>query len=536
MKLNFRAFLKNLLLIIARNPIETIISLGFFVLSALTWEKVLSQEIYGTNLFLAPLLFTLAYVLNRLFPQGSSRMAYLLSSFTLFIPFMLDLTTWVFSGAYVASLAIAAAVVAVYNNKKDNNHMVKNILAYAKELFFAMIIAFTVQAVLMATIFSVVYLFDIFKESSKDIAYYITCFSYIIVAPLSFLYLNADPDKKREDFHITKIFDVVINYILTPAIFIYTLILYFYIAKIVIDWSLPAGNLAYMVFAFIIAAIVIKACIPLVTKPIFARFFNWFSYIAIAPLVLFWIGALHRVSQYGFTEERVYLIVCGAIMTLTVLMFIFKKIDKYLYVGYVAIVLLAVFAYIPPISAKGIGIKSQLNQLKIVATDLKMLGTDGKLTAPPELYTDSLSKDKFERLNDIYSYLIKQKNKDKMKELYGYSSVSDIRTDFSKQFNFTAINKKYIESSTSKFSTAGFSWVDTDVTSTIEKDSMEIKNSRGTMIFKVPLSSLDSLKNATPADSLLQFDYENCRVVFYRISFSEKGDISRASVRAMLTK
>ncbi|MEN6618066.1 MAG: DUF4153 domain-containing protein [Rikenellaceae bacterium] len=556
MKLNFRAVLNNLMVIIARNPIEIIISVAFFTLSLLTYEGIMSTKTYGDNLFLAPLIFALSYVLNRLFSKGPIRIIYFLSVLSVAIPFLVNATEWVFSGGYLASVAITVAVIAVYSNFKDNKHFVKNILVYAKELLFTMIIVAAIYAVLMATIFSIIYLFDLFKNSSNDIAYYTTCLCGIILAPLTFLYLNSNPDNNREEFRITRIFEVVIRYILTPALIIYTTILYLYIVKIVIAWSLPKGNLAYMVFAFIISAIVIKACISLVNKPIFPRFFSSFSIIAIAPLVLFWTGAIHRVSQYGFTEERVYLIVCGAIMTLAVLLFISRKYDKYIYVGYITIVLLSLFSYIKPISAKEIGIRSQMNQLQTLAKDLKMMGDDGKLTAPPQPCADSVSKAKFERLNDIYTYLAKQTDKSRLKELYGYSGVTEIRTDFGKQFLFNSSNKDFVKSRTGKFSTMGYRWVDTDVTALIAGDTMQIMDSRGNEIFSTPLSMLESKLTITtqpysiavqidptthpgtaqPADSLLQFDFENYRVIFSRISFGKDGGISKATVKALLIK
>ena len=535
MKLNFRAVLKNLMVIIARNPVEIIISVAFFTLSVITYERAIDQKEYGENLFLAPLVFALAYLLNRVFTSGKKRLIYYLSALCAAIPFFVDASVWVFTGAYIASLAVAAAFIAIYTNLKDNARFVRNILAFAKELFFAMVIVTAVYAALMAIFFSFIYLFDLFKDSSNDIAYYTTILCYIIFAPITFLYFNSDPENKREEFRITKIFEVVINYILTPALIIYTVILYFYIAKIIISWSLPKGNLAYMVFAFIISAIIIKACMLLVSKPVFTRFFKSFSIIATAPLALFWIGSLHRVSQYGFTEERVYLIVCGAIMTLTVLLFISGKYGKYLYVGYITIVLLGLFSYMQPISAKQIGIKSQTNQLKTLATEMKMMGEDGKLTAPVQLYADSLSKAKFDRLCDIYTYLGHQIDKNLLKYLYGYTGGHDIRNAFGNQFTFESYNNNTIESQQKQFSTVGFSWIDTDVSFIIAKDTMKLTDSMGTEIIAAPLSLLKA-KFAGPHDSLLVFDYENYRVVFSRISFGKDGDISSATVRALLIK
>jgi len=547
MKVNIRSILNNLQVIVVRNPVEIIISVAFFTLSFLWYEKIISPETYGDNLLLAPLIFAFAYLLNRVFTTGIKRVLYYLSVLSAAIPFLVNASDWVQSGEYVASLAVAVAFLAIYSNYKDNTRFVRNILAYAKELFFTMAIVTAIFAALIAIFFSFIYLFDIFKDSYNDIAFYTLIVCYIIIAPVIFLYLNADDENKRVTFRITKIFETIINYILAPALIIYTVILYMYIAKIIIGWSLPKGNLAYMVFGFIISAIVIKAGMLMVNKPLFTRFFKTFSLIAIAPLALFWIGSLHRISQYGFTEERAYLIVCGAIMTLTVLLFITAKYDKYLYVSYITIVLLSLFSYIPAISAKQIGIKSQTYQLKTLATELKMMGEDGKLTAPPQVYDDSLSKEKFERLYDIYSYLARQTDKNLLEYLYGYPSGGDLRTKFGENFTYKEYNKNSIERVEDKFSTAGYPWINTDVYSTVANDTLTVLGLKGDEIIAAPLTLLmerlafsaqnDSITGAVfYPDSVLYLDIENYRVIFSKISFDKEENISKAIVKALLIR
>lgn len=547
MKVNLRAIVNNLLVIVVRNPVEIIISAAFFILSFLTYEKILSPETFGENLLLAPLVFAFCYLLNRVFTVGFKRLLYYLSASAAAIPFLVNASGWVQSGEYVASLAVAVAFLAIYTNYKDNTKFVRNILAYAKELFFTMVIVTAVYVALLAIIFSFVYLFNLFKESYNDIGFYTTIVCYIIFAPVTFLYLNADDENKREAFRITKISEVIINYILAPALIIYTLILYLYIAKIIIGWSLPKGNLAYMVFGFIISAIIIKAGMLMVSKPLFTRFFKSFSMIAIAPLTLFWIGSLHRIAQYGFTEERVYLIVCGTIMTLTVLLFISRKYDKYLYVGYITIVLLSLFSYIPAISAKQIGVKSQTHQLQTLATELKMIGEDGKLTTPPQVYDDSLSKAKFDRLYDIYSYLAKHTDKNLLEYLYGYPTGGDIRNEFGKNFTYKEYDKNSIERVEDQFSTAGYHWVNTDITATVANDTLTFFDSQGEEITAAPLSLLKTKLAETAqkdsitgslfyADSVLQLDIENYRVIFSKISFDKEENISKVAVKALLIK
>ncbi|NTV19349.1 MAG: DUF4153 domain-containing protein, partial [Bacteroidales bacterium] len=385
---------------------------------------------------------------------------------------------------------------------------------------------------------------------------------YIILAPVIFLYMHAGFDNKDE-FRVSKIFEFLINYILAPALIIYTAILYLYIAKITVTWSLPKGNLAYMVFAFIISAIVIKAIIPLLSKRLFSGFFNSFSLIAIPPLVIFWIGAIYRIKQYGYTEERVYLLVCGAIMTLTVILFLTKKYDKYLFVGYITIVLLALFSYIPPVSAKNIGLRSQTAQFKSIASDLKMIGTDGKLSAPPQILTDSVSKAKFDRMYDINRYLDRHSNEISTKDITGYENASNMRTEFSKWFVYQSYNRSSIHGKNGEFSLEGFSKLNVDVSFSMVKDSMLILNSGGDVICRAPRSFVDSLfaarlqakieqktkipagdlpkesgveQQAQPSDSLLYMDLNNYRIVFSEIKFDKEKKVSTAHIKALLIR
>lgn len=63
------------------------------------------------------------------------------------------------------------------------------------------------------------------------------------------------------------------------------------------------------------------------------RYYDWsyknFTWIAIPPLVLYWIGTCHRIAQYGFTQGRVYLVVVGVLMTLFVLMLAMEKTKRF---------------------------------------------------------------------------------------------------------------------------------------------------------------------------------------------------------------
>ncbi len=52
----------------------------------------------------------------------------------------------------------------------------------------------------------------------------------------------------------------------------------------------------------------------------FDWFYRYFSYVALGPLVLLWVGVVRRVGEYGLTEMRVYLIAVSLLLTLFPLM------------------------------------------------------------------------------------------------------------------------------------------------------------------------------------------------------------------------
>ena len=115
-----------------------------------------------------------------------------------------------------------------------------------------------------------------------------------------------------------------------------------------------------MVFIYTMAAMAARAVHMTIRKQhVFARFYTRFSFISLPALIMFWIGVWYRISEYGFTQARVYLVVCGVIMTATMVLFFSEKYGRFLYANIIAIVLLALFTYVPGISAAEIEQRSQ---------------------------------------------------------------------------------------------------------------------------------------------------------------------------------
>ncbi|NTU95684.1 MAG: hypothetical protein HGA52_06510 [Bacteroidales bacterium] len=192
-----------------------------------------------------------------------------------------------------------------------------------------------------------------------------------------------------------------------------------------------------------------------------------------------------------------------------------------------------------------------------------MIGTDGKLSAPPQILTDSVSKAKFDRMYDINRYLDRHSNEISTKDITGYENASNMRTEFSKWFVYQSYNRSSIHGKNGEFSLEGFSKLNVDVSFSMVKDSMLILNSGGDVICRAPRSFVDSLfaarlqakieqktkipagdlpkesgveQPAQPSDSLLYMDLNNYRIVFSEIKFDKEKKVSTAHIKALLIR
>jgi hypothetical protein len=88
-------------------------------------------------------------------------------------------------------------------------------------------------------------------------------------------------------------------------------------------------------------------------------FYNRASWLVLPAQIMFWIGTVYRINEYGFTEARVYLVMAGVVITATTFMFFSNRWGRYPYVIALAVGLFGIVTYIPGITASDIGRMSQ---------------------------------------------------------------------------------------------------------------------------------------------------------------------------------
>ncbi len=306
-----RTFLAENLVTLRRAPVEMAVAAYLFVIGVLAQHHVFPYS--GEQLLAGPIVLLLTFLCNKWFAKGWLRALYYLSGLAV-IPFRwADMGEWIENPAYYVTIIIGLLAGLLCGWHKDNRRFTEDLLRYVWDGISALFLTGVAYLLLLAIFFSIVYIFGIFKGITSDFCADAALLFFIVLWPLVFLTFNRKSEPAEPES--SKLLDTLLNWVLSPAVLAYTVLLYLYFAKIVATWSLPRGGIAYLVFGFTLIAVAAQAGQTLLNKRYYDWFYNRFSLISLPALAMFWVGVGCRWSDYGLTENRVYLIACGLIMT-----------------------------------------------------------------------------------------------------------------------------------------------------------------------------------------------------------------------------
>lgn len=338
----------RMLAAVRKNPVEVLLIAFYCVLDCYLFEAG-NYRVWKPVLMYAPVLFLLTYLLNGLTEGRKSRWLYYLSGF-LFLPVRL----WVaepFSTAWAVSVVVVQLLYLSSRWEKENEAFMQTALRYVWTCLVAGGLSVVAWLLVISVYQSIHYIFEIGEGWSERYFTYAATFAYFGLMPLLFLTFNQG---EKEEIRPNKVLDALVNFVLTPALLVYAVILYLYFIKIVVMWSLPKGGVAFIVAAFTATAFLLQACQLFVSKRYYDWFFRRCSWVVLPVLGMFWVGTFYRIAQYGFTELRVYLVLVGLVLTGMTFLFFSKRTGRYLYVALSAVVLLSLFTYVPGMTAKDI--------------------------------------------------------------------------------------------------------------------------------------------------------------------------------------
>lgn len=288
----------------------------------------------------------------------------------LYILLFVNLESFIF--LFLAS--IISLVFSAFINKNSTN---QSILKFNLDCIYGISFALLCSVILSLGIFAIVvsldFLFGIsfFKDNFDDI----NLFIFIIIFPI--LVLSSIPKKisfNKKEIKLRNSILILIKNILSPLVFVYTLILYAYFFKIVLLQELPKGDMAWIICVYLSLIILVKIFLVSIPKHnIFTKIINRYYLQALfIPIIFLSISIFTRVKEYGLTEIR-YALILFLVWVIFIFAFTFIKKEFSIKINFISLFMLLFFASIPPFDATTLSIKSQIGRFEKILIDNNML-------------------------------------------------------------------------------------------------------------------------------------------------------------------
>lgn len=332
------SFIKKLLL---PNIKETIFRFPFPVLGSAIFTFLCAVKINKIDIGIEPepwfYIFLLcgffSYTVLRLFSENHniSKKIYtlLILGLTIFLIFFCRTPSPIGLSLLLSGILLLLLIAPYIFNDMGETACCNFNTKLASSIFFSGLATIILCAGLSLAFVSIHYLFDV-KIDGKLYAN-IWLIGVAFFGPLYAL-SGVPKDFQPKEKEYPKGIAFIFSYILSPLIIGYFGILYAYIIKILIEWNLPKGNVAYMVLAFGIIGIfthIFSYPLRETGTKLLKIVYRYFYYALLPPIMLLFVGIGVRISDYGVTEQR-YLVVMFAVwFLLSSVYFIVKKEPKF---------------------------------------------------------------------------------------------------------------------------------------------------------------------------------------------------------------
>lgn len=326
----------------------------------------------------------------------------------------------------IAALIVGSAFVGKLNYHKDY-------VAYVAKILKAFIIANIYSFIVFIGVSGIIFaLNSLFKINFADLVYLrVAIFSFILFNVVTFF---ADFPKVSDsfiDYKYPKAFKILLVYIITPIVIIYTGILLAYFIKILLLWQIPNNLIVNLVIWFASFAVIYLFFISRIDSIDFINKFKIIFPFTLFPLLAMMFFAIYlRIREYGITENR-YLVVAGGVwILLSLIYYIFYRDNSNITVPIFLSVIILISG-IGPASATSLSVRSQNSRFEKLLKENKMLAGE---EIKPNLNIDSDAKN---QIIDIVSYMVRtdrveelsympkdfKLSEDSFKKLFGFSNI-----------------------------------------------------------------------------------------------------------------
>ena len=224
-----------------------------------------------------------------------------------------------------------------------------------------------------AILFTITTLFNV-EFSDSFYSHFYTSLG-IFIQPLFFLVFQQR--QAKSEMTLNRIFEILVNFVLAPALMIFTVLLYAYVVQIIFEGVLPKGMLANITLPYLLGGLGVYALRSICAKARWETFFKFYPYLAIVPIVLLWLAIDRRISAYAWTEQRIYLVALATAITIAYAILTVPKIRQYRLIS--AVVMVAIFAMTWVVKPKEIAYQSQTERFEQLLTKLNLSDSSGKI-------------------------------------------------------------------------------------------------------------------------------------------------------------
>lgn len=296
--------------------------------------------------------------------------------------FLPQAENWVDSiGYWIITLVVAPLALLLQHRLSSDGEHLSRTLWFLWSVLLSVAISTLVVAIGYGISYCVDTLFEI--DFSSDAMSVIMFFSYLLLAPMLFISIF----EHERYSSISKVVEFITNWVITLALLIFTAILYAYMLKILLTWTLPCGGVAVMCLAWGALSVFVTNMQTLLRQHPFAWFAKINAFLALPILLLLWVSVMRRVTDYGITSARYYLVLCSFIMTLFVIVNLLRIRDHSSRLTALA-ALLFLLSVMPGVGYVSVSVASQTRQASICAGRLGLLNPDGTINSSGR---DSLS-------------------------------------------------------------------------------------------------------------------------------------------------
>ncbi len=198
-------------------------------------------------------------------------------------------------------------------------------------------------------------------------------------------------------------------YVIMPLLLVYSTVLYLYFAKIVFSMTLPRNMIVHLTLWYSLIAILTLFFVSSYRHEfgLSRWFYKWMPRILVLPIGMMLFSLYLRVSQYGVTVKRYFVVALALWVVAVVVYFIIRQQRVYQSIVVAAIVIMLVTMY-GPINAFSVSFNSQYSRFVSLLEQNNMLN-DNKI-----VINNNISCADESEIIDFISFFNRQNQLDKI--------------------------------------------------------------------------------------------------------------------------